>query len=195
MKKTPLLRDLEKNKRKPETDLQPDKFIPEVNVKSKTEQTQKKSCEEMLECDGVMENYTVSLQQSRVQLADLKQSDQAESINFPTKDFLDLHKLKVQVHTQEQTIADKLRVIQDLEERLITKKKAYEKGCKTIQHLLKTICNLDVEVNKLKSEVNIVSTLFVFWLQFLICEKYLEKKTVIFDFFRWIYRALFVCIC
>lgn len=58
------------------------------------------------------------------------------------------------MHAQKRTIADKLCIIQDLEEKLAAKTKAHEKGCKTIQHLLIKVRDLDEEISRLKVEVS-----------------------------------------
>lgn len=75
----------QKNNHKTETDLQPDKFIQEVNVKSKIMQTKTNfCCDEILEYDDVMKNHTMSLQQPRKHFTDFEQSDnfEAESPNY-----------------------------------------------------------------------------------------------------------------
>lgn len=45
-------------------------------------------------------------------------------------------------------------MIQDLEEKLAAKAKAHDKGCKTIQHLLIKVRDLDDEISRLKVEVS-----------------------------------------
>lgn len=45
-------------------------------------------------------------------------------------------------------------MIQDLEEKLAAKTKAHDKGCKTIQHLLIKVRDLDEEIGRLKVEVS-----------------------------------------
>lgn len=60
------------------------------------------------------------------------------------------------MHAQKRTIADKLCIIQELEEKLAAKTKAHEKGCKTIQHLLIKIRDLDDEISRLKVEVSVL---------------------------------------
>lgn len=47
-------------------------------------------------------------------------------------------------------------MIQDLEEKLAAKTKSHEKGCKTIQHLLIKIRDLDDEISRLKVEVSVL---------------------------------------
>lgn len=49
-------------------------------------------------------------------------------------------------------MADKLCLIQDLEEKLANKGKAHDKACKTIQLLLIKTRELDGEIEQLKSK-------------------------------------------
>lgn len=70
----------------------------------------------------------------------------------------DMETLQSQIHAQKRTIADKLCMIQDLEEKLTAKTKAHDNGCKTIHHLLIKIRDLDDEISRLKVETKTDAT-------------------------------------
>lgn len=84
------------------------------------------------------------------------------------------------IHTQKRTIADKLCIIQDLEERLILKTRAHEKGCKTIQHLLTQIRAVDDGRNRWNSKVIMAFVLFMRLLNKLLRICFLKKVIFIY---------------
>lgn len=53
---------------------------------------------------------------------------------------------------QRQKLADKLCVIQELEEKLTSKTRAHDKGCQTIQLLLIKTRELDTKIEELQSK-------------------------------------------
>lgn len=71
--------------------------------------------------------------------------------------------MQSQINAQKRTIADKLCMIQDLEEKLTAKTKAHDNGCKTIHHLLIKIRDLDDEISRLKVEVSEI-VLYCIWI-------------------------------
>lgn len=63
-----------------------------------------------------------------------------------------IEELKEQVLLQRQTLADKLCVIQELEEKVAIKTRAHDKGCQTIQLLLIKTRELDAKIEELQSK-------------------------------------------
>lgn len=53
---------------------------------------------------------------------------------------------------QRQRVADKLCIIQELEEKLASKTRAHDKGCQTIQLLLIKTRELDARIDELQSK-------------------------------------------
>lgn len=63
-----------------------------------------------------------------------------------------IEELKEQALVQRQQLADKLCVIQELEEKLASKTRAHDKGCQTIQLLLIKTRELDAKIEELQSK-------------------------------------------
>lgn len=62
-----------------------------------------------------------------------------------------IDELQAQILSQKQKLADKVCIIQDLEEKLAAKSRVHDNGCKTIQLLLIKTRELDAEIERLKS--------------------------------------------
>lgn len=73
-------------------------------------------------------------------------------IKHLTISFQNIEELKDQLLIQRQKYADKLCVIQELEEKLASKTRAHDKGCQTIQLLLIKTRELDAKIEELQSK-------------------------------------------